>query len=335
MRIHLDTDLGGDIDDLCALALLLRWPGPDPIEITGITLVGDTDGQRTGMVRQAVDLAIAGRTDIPVAAGADTSQGWYDPYPFGLPDASRYWPAPVVPAPNPPEEAIALLKRSIDLGATVIGIGPLTNLRLLEAAHPGALARVPYVQMGGFIRPPRPGYPAWGNADDFNVQVDAESAFRVLTAAGTNPAVPPPVLVPLSVTVETALRARDLDRLRAGDALARLIARQAGAFAEDEHLAETLRPDAPLLPEDLINFQHDGLAVAIALGWREGVVIERMPLTIALQDGLVVATVDPERGRLFDIVTGIDGPAFDRFWLDTLAPAPAPGMPRPEPMAPE
>ena len=25
-KIHLDTDLGGDIDDLCALAMLLKWP---------------------------------------------------------------------------------------------------------------------------------------------------------------------------------------------------------------------------------------------------------------------------------------------------------------------
>ena len=224
MRIHLDTDLGGDLDDLCALALILRWP--DPVEITGITVVGDTGGQRTGMVRQA--LAVAGHPEIPVAAGADTSQGWY-PYPLGLPDAGRYWPEPVTPSPNPPEAAVALLKRSIDLGATVIGIGPLTNLRLLEDAHPGALATVPSAQMGGFLHPPRPGYPAWGNGDDFNVQVDAASAQRVLAAFGGGET--PPLLVPLSVTVETALRRRDLPRLRAGDALARLIARQAEAFA--------------------------------------------------------------------------------------------------------
>ncbi|MGN6485999.1 MAG: nucleoside hydrolase [Thermomicrobiales bacterium] len=313
MRIHLDTDLGGDLDDLCALALILRWP--DPVEITGITVVGDTGGQRTGMVRQA--LAVAGHPEIPVAAGADTSQGWY-PYPLGLPDAARYWPEPVTPRPNPPEDAIALLKRSIDLGATVIGIGPLTNLRLLEDAHPGALASVPYAQMGGFLHPPRPGYPAWGNGDDFNVQVDAISAHRVLAAAARGAT--PPLLVPLSVTVETALRRRDLPRLRAGDALARLIARQAEAFAEDERLAETLRPEAPALPDDLINFQHDGLAVAIALGWREGVTIERMPLAFELEAGLLVARVDTARGAPFDIVTAIDGPAFDRFWLDTVAP---------------
>ncbi|MGC4108207.1 MAG: nucleoside hydrolase [Thermomicrobiales bacterium] len=310
MRIHLDTDLGGDIDDLCALALLLRWP--DPVEITGITVVGDTDGQRTGMVRQA--LSLAGRDTIPVAAGADTSQGWY-PYPLGLPNAARYWPHPLVPSPNPPDDAVALLKHSIDLGATIVGIGPFTNLRLLEDAYPGILARAPYVQMGGFIQRPRPGFPAWTNADDFNVQVDAESAHRVLAAVGHQPA---PILVPLSVTVETALRWGDLERLESGDAMARLIARQAKAFAEDERLAETLRPGAPALPEDFINFQHDGLAVAIALGWRDGVTIERVALTAPLEEGLVVGHVDAGQGNPFDVVTAIDGPTFDRFWLDAV-----------------
>lgn len=30
-KIHLDTDIGGDMDDLCALAMLLKWPD---LEIT-------------------------------------------------------------------------------------------------------------------------------------------------------------------------------------------------------------------------------------------------------------------------------------------------------------
>ena len=36
--VHLDTDIGGDIDDLCALALLLRWKG---VELTGVTTVAE------------------------------------------------------------------------------------------------------------------------------------------------------------------------------------------------------------------------------------------------------------------------------------------------------
>ena len=40
MRVHLDTDIGGDVDDLCALAMLLGWPG---VEVTGITQLKNTN----------------------------------------------------------------------------------------------------------------------------------------------------------------------------------------------------------------------------------------------------------------------------------------------------
>ncbi|HET6261312.1 MAG TPA: nucleoside hydrolase, partial [Chloroflexia bacterium] len=66
-KVHLDTDLGGDIDDLCALAMLLRWPGG--VHLTGITTVGEISGKRAGYVRYV--LGLEGRDDIPVAAGAD------------------------------------------------------------------------------------------------------------------------------------------------------------------------------------------------------------------------------------------------------------------------
>jgi inosine-uridine nucleoside N-ribohydrolase len=35
MKIHLDTDIGGDLDDVCALALLLSMR---EVEITGVTI---------------------------------------------------------------------------------------------------------------------------------------------------------------------------------------------------------------------------------------------------------------------------------------------------------
>ena len=44
-KIHLDTDIGGDIDDLCALAMLLKW---DQLEMTGITTTAEDNGKRAG-----------------------------------------------------------------------------------------------------------------------------------------------------------------------------------------------------------------------------------------------------------------------------------------------
>ena len=59
-KIHLDTDLGGDIDDLCALAMLLRWPG---VELTGITTFAEDTGRRAGHVGYV--LGLEARAEIP------------------------------------------------------------------------------------------------------------------------------------------------------------------------------------------------------------------------------------------------------------------------------
>ncbi len=304
-KVHLDTDLGGDIDDLCALALLLAWPGG--LELTGVSVVGDTAGRRTGYTRYALDLA--GSPQVPVAAGADTSGGYY-PYELGLPPEERYWPAPVAPHPNPVEEALDLLEQSIDQGALLIGIGPTTNLALLERRRPGILARANLVLMGGYVFPVRPGYPHWGNDMDFNFQVDVRSAQFVLEHSN-------PLLVPLSVTVETALRRADLPALSAAGPLARLIARQAEQFAVDEQNETRIGAVCAGLPDDLINFQHDPLACAVALGWREGIEIEEVRISIEEKDGLLYERPDPA-GRPFRVVTRVDGERFDRFWLEQV-----------------
>jgi hypothetical protein len=52
VRIHLDTDFGGDTDDACALAMLLGWRG---VELTGITTVADRGGQRAAYVKTCCD----------------------------------------------------------------------------------------------------------------------------------------------------------------------------------------------------------------------------------------------------------------------------------------
>jgi inosine-uridine nucleoside N-ribohydrolase len=305
-KVHLDTDLGGDIDDLCALAMLLRWS--PAIQFTGITVVGDTNGKRTGAVRYV--LAMEGRSDIPVAAGAETSQGFY-PYELGLPPEERYWPQPIIPSPNPPAQAVELLKESIDQGATVIGIGPYTNFYLLDTQYPGILKQANLFLMGGYIYPPRPGFPSWGNQDDFNVQVDIRSSKHELQNST-------PTLTTLSVTAETALRWQHLDRLReTGGALGQLIAKQAKEFAIDEGMAAKYGATCDHVPNDIINFQHDALACAVALGWRQRIEIEELLLRIEEQDGWLTKHLD-SAGKPLRVVTKVDGSHFSEFWLDTM-----------------
>jgi inosine-uridine nucleoside N-ribohydrolase len=304
--IHLDTDLGGDIDDLCALALLLRSPD---VELAGVTTVGEIDGKRAGYVRYA--LRLEGRDDIPVAAGADNALGRFRAW-MGLPPEDRYWPEPVAPAPGPLEDALDLLKRSIEQGATVVAIGPYTNLHLLDIRYPGILAQAKLYLMGGYVYPPRAGFPQWQNEDDYNVQTDVAAARHVLSKAS-------PTLIPLSITAETALRRTDLPALRAAGALGDLIARQAEAFAQDERHEATYGQSCPGLPPDIINFQHDPLACAAAIGRREGIEIEELRLRAEIEDGWLTERIHPS-GNAVRVVTRVDAAAFSRFWLGRVAP---------------
>jgi purine nucleosidase len=299
LKIHLDTDFGGDIDDLCALAMLLRWPG---VEITAITTSAEENGKRAGYVRHT--LKLEQRDNIPVAAGANSHLK--HPYP----DEKLYWGEPIALSPNPVDKALLLLKQSIERGAVVVAIGPLMNLCLLEKKYTGILRNARLFLMGGYIYPPRKGFPQWSNSDDYNIQIDTQSAEYVLKHSN-------PTLVPVSITGETFLRRAYLEKLKTAGALGQLIARQAESFANDEKMEEKYGKTCSDLPHDIINFQHDPVASAIALGWDEGVEIEQIPLKIELRDGLLEELIDGE-GKPTQVVTKIDGNRFSQFWLETM-----------------
>ena len=303
IKIHLDTDIGGDIDDLCALAMLLKRP---EVDLVGVTTVAEEAGRRAGYAREV--LRLAGRATIPVAAGADVASGLYRT-PIGYPVERDYWPVPIAPYPTPVSAALDLLEQSIEAGASIVGIGPFTNLRLLDERRPGILARAKLYLMGGYLYPPRASFPQWGNDMDWNAQSDARSAAYVLAQANAQT-----TLVTLAVTVETALRRAHLERLRRAGPVARLIARQAEVFARDWDNETRFGLTCAGLPDDAINFQHDPLAAAIAMGWRTGVEIGEIPLTCQMQDGWLVERPDP-RGRPFQVVTRVDGPAFSEAWV--------------------
>jgi purine nucleosidase len=303
-EIHLDTDLGGDIDDLCALAMVLNWPGA---ELCGVTTVAEHGGKRAGYVRYA--LALAGRDDIPVVAGADAELGCFNPWP-ALPDESRYWLVPVPAAPAPMDDALTLLERSIDRGATIVAIGPYTNLAMLERRTPGILKKANLFLMGGHPFPAATGFPDRGGETDYNIQADARSGYLVLERSS-------PTLIPLPITVQTALRRADLSSLSAAGPLAQLIARQAEVYAEDEKYEERYGKHFAGLPDDIINFQHDPLACAVALDWRDGVEIEELPLVSTFDGGLVVQKI-ADGGRPTRVVTQVDGGLFADVWLECV-----------------
>lgn len=307
MLIHIDTDIGGDPDDLCALAMVLGWPGA---ELTGVTTVGDPLGARAGLA--AFALNAAGHSEVPVAAGAGgfTRRRGTDPGPT---DASLLWPESVHAIPSPPGEALNLLSASIERGATVVAIGPFTNLALLEVMRPGLLRTVQVVVMGGYTGPPPEGFPSWGPNMDWNVQYDPEAARIVFDRCD-------PVVVPLAVTVQTVLRERDIDPLKEGNPLSKLIASQALLW-EAKHGNRKLGMTHDGLPDDLLNFQHDPLACAVALGW-DGAKVERRSVRPELVDRIL--TLEPDASsRGMKIVTSVDQERFRAVWLEaTTTPAP-------------
>ncbi len=303
-KIHLDTDFGGDIDDLAALAMLVHWPD---VEITGITTVAEDAGRRAGYARYA--LALADRSDIPVAAGVDVAEGrfrWHPTYP---PEA-EFWPEPVTPSPGPLDDALALLKQSIDGGAIVVGIGPCTNLALLDQRYPGILRRAEVYLLGGYVYPPRPSRSVWGNEADYNFQMDIAAAQHVLTHCR-------PTIVPLHVTVETSLRHAHLPALDAAGGLSALIADQARAFERTGELEPIDRQRSLDLPSDFINHLYDPLGSAVAAEW-DGAVIEEMTLSLAVEDGWLHERVADD-GVLIRVVTKVDGRAFDELWHRLLS----------------
>jgi len=295
--VHLDTDLGSDTDDLCALAMLLGWAGA---EVLGVTTNTDPGGIRAGYTEFA--LALANRGDVPVAAGAEGSLGGLFS-PLAFPD---YWPEPIDPRPARPGEALELLEANAEAGAAIVAVGPLTNLAMLEAARPGLLARCNFVVMGGHMTTPRAGLPQWGVHDDFNVQQDRFAAATVFERCR-------PVVVPLAVTLEVSLRRAHLGRLREAGELGRLVADQGEMHARDNRRHEL---QFAALPDDLLNFHYDPLACAVALGW-DGVTVDAIGTELSLYEDrlwMAAAAGAPE----LRVVTEVDAPRFEEAWLQAV-----------------
>lgn len=279
MRIHLDTDIGGDTDDACALAMLL---GREDVDLVGVTTVHDPDGRRAGYVHRILE--IVNRTDVPVGVGTAASLTT-GTMPGELPDEMRYWGEPVPPRRSP--AALDVLRASIDGGATVVAIGPFTNLALAGAE----IGRVPVVLMGGWDRYPDDGLPQWGADMDWNVVCDPRAADAVAAAAGEL------TIVPLAVTMRAQLCRTHLARLRAAGELGVLLARQAVEHARDyDHHGE------------LLNYQYDSVACLAAVG-ASGITVEA---------GSLGSILDIAGGRAIHIVTEIDGTEIAEAWLASI-----------------
>ena len=212
--ILVDCDPGHDD----AIALLLALASPD-LDLLGVTTVAGNQTLAKTTANALRVLEFVGRTDVPVAAGADRPLV-REPSVAAYVHGESGLEGPDLPPPSTEplaEHAVDFLAgRLLASGepTTIVAIGPLTNVALLLARHPGAAARAErVVLMGGSI--------AEGNvtpAAEFNVWADPEAAARVF-ASGLDV-----TMIGLDVTHKALMTPEHADRLRGAGRTGRLVA---------------------------------------------------------------------------------------------------------------
>jgi inosine-uridine nucleoside N-ribohydrolase len=245
-RVIIDTDPG--VDD--ALALLFAMRSPE-LKIEGITPVAGNVPLELTLPNALRMVEIAGRTDIPVAAGARgplirrlvTAAQVHGENGLG----GAIFPEPKTkPVAEPAAEFIRKIVRKYPGEVTLIPIGPLTNIATALNIDSELASMVKgIVMMGGSL--------SGGNitpAAEFNVYVDPEAA-RIVFQSGI-----PISMVGLDVTRKTTLTEDHVSQLQASPNPVSQAAAKIGAKAIDHH-----REQGFLVGPNM----HDSLAVAAVL----------------------------------------------------------------------
>lgn len=296
--VLLDTDLGSDVDDAIALALLLACPELRLVAVT--TVSGDVRGRASAAARL---LGLAGRTDVEVCAGARDALVRRGRFVWRGIETEGYPDGPDAPlSDEPAAERIVRAARETP-GLELVAIGPLTNLAHALALDPGLPERVARLTvMGGHIRRVAIGERVCEPGIDYNLCSDPEASAMVLGAGFATR------LVTADVTLETWLRESDLARLAAAQrpaarALVPLIRLwtpwQRQIFVDQ--LGGTLAPDN-------VAFLHDPLTV-LSLVDASALRFERLRIVPAIQDGVFRTFESAELGAAMDVATSVDAGA--------------------------
>ena len=304
LPLVIDTDPG--IDDALAILLALASPEVDLRLVT--TVHGNVELAQTTENALRV-LHLAGRSDVPVAAGARESLVHPQPERAGHVHGTAGLggvvlpPSPAAVDPRPAVVALADLLMTSPEPVTVAAVGPLTNMALLLRVFPDAAARIGrLVVMGGA---------AWrgGNvtaAAEFNIWADAEAAQAVFSSGL------PTVMVGLDVTLPTVLGEDGIARFAAAGPVG---SRAAAILQQYLDHARTAYGTAGVVV-------HDALAVTEAI----------LPGTLGTvrRDVVVDTTLGPERGRTIvgeqessapsavEVAETVDSPAAVEFLVSRL-----------------
>lgn len=275
-RLILDCDTG--VDD--TMAIIYAALHPD-IELMGVGSVWGNVGVPTATRNSLHTVAMLGRPDIPVAAGAAGPIKQYEPtFAYhvhgddGQGNAGHQgscFPG-LRPSDTSAAQQIVDLARAHPGEITLVAVGPMTNLALalgLEPDLPQLLRQVTI--MGGAALAP-------GNVTpvaEANIHSDPEAAAAVFNAPW------PLTMVGLDVTMRTRLTEDHRSRLAAGGTLAQYMAGILD-FYFDFFAGEAFGRRESCL--------HDALAVAIAIG----AVVPDLAPTVAVE---VDTSYGPGRGQ--------------------------------------
>jgi inosine-uridine nucleoside N-ribohydrolase len=289
--IVIDCDPGHDD----AIAILLALASPE-VELRGVTTVaGNQTLDKT--TRNALKvLELAGRRDIPVAAGADR------PLRRELRTAANVHGESGLDGPELPEPTLApvdahaadLLAELLEPGVVLVPTGPLTNVALLLERHPEVRDRLErIVWMGGAI--------GEGNttpAAEFNALVDPEAAAAVF-ASGIQV-----TMIGLDITHKALFTREHAERLRPSGRAGRAVAELADFFLrfhkerygfEGSPIHDAMAV-AHVLDPTLVETVECNISVETASQFCDGrTVVDRWQVTDRPRNALAGVDVDAER----------------------------------------
>lgn len=202
-RVILDTDIGTDVDDLMALALILGSPS---IELLGVTTVYGDTALRGRMTKRIAEIA---GTTIPVHSGESTTLSgrdvWWAGHEGKLYDGLDRHPLDGADAVSHLVETVCAAPGTVD----VMAIGPLTNIAAAISRDPRFASAVRHLWiMGGSFADEEP---------EHNLRSDAEAA-AIVFGAGI-----PTTVAGLDVTRLITMRRDALTRMSAAGELGRVI----------------------------------------------------------------------------------------------------------------
>jgi purine nucleosidase len=283
LKVILDTDIGGDIDDAWALGFVINY---DAFDALGVTI---SDGRTKDRAKIALKLLhVTGRDDVPVAVGRETPRIWFHQFAW----AEDYTATKPVKAPAAQflVDTVSKYPRQV----TVMAVGPLQNIAdAIRLSDDFKKNIKELVLMSGCIYG-RAGHPE--PIAEWNVRGSTKDA-QVVYASGI-----PTRIVPLDST--THVRLEHPERLK--------VARHKSPLARSLESLYRLwmgRPDARMT-------LHDQLAVAETA--RPGVFFGKREVLPIVVDDKGFTKIDQDKGKPITVCLEPKRDAFMKYYLNVL-----------------